>query len=76
MPIERVNRVRQKVAACDSLLVIGSSLYVFSGYRFLLQAKELAKKIAIINIGKTRADHLADIKLSAKAGDVLSKVVL
>ena len=56
--------------------VIGSSLYVYSSFRFINQAKEEGKPIAIINIGATRADKLVDLKIEAKAGDILPKIVL
>ena len=65
-----------QVSDSQSLLVIGSSLHVFSGYRIMLQAKEEGKQIAILNIGQTRADNLADLKISARAGDVFSQIHL
>jgi len=54
--------------------VTGSSLQVYSGYRFIVRANELGKPCAIINIGKTRADKLVSVKLSGKASDILSKM--
>lgn len=74
VPLDRVQLVKQSVSACDGLLVLGSSLSVFSGYRILLQAVEEKKKVAIVNIGPTRADNLIDFKISAKCGDVLPKI--
>lgn len=56
--------------------MIGSSLYVFSAFRFINQAKEEKKQIGVINIGPTRADKLIDLKIEAKAGDILPKIVL
>ena len=47
---------------------------MFSGYRFVLQAKELGKEVGLINIGPTRADKLADLVVNAKASEVLSAV--
>ena len=61
--LERVQRCSDAVAAGDALLVVGSSLQVFSGFRFCRLAKELGKPVAIINPGNTRADPLADLKL-------------
>merc|ERR1739844_277183 len=55
VPKQRVQKVRNLVSDCDILLVIGSSLDVYSGYRIVLQAKEENKKVALINIGPTRA---------------------
>jgi len=43
------------------LSVIGSSLYVFSAFRFINQAREERKPIGVINIGPTRADKLIDL---------------
>lgn len=66
--------MKQSVSACDGLLVLGSSLSVFSGYRIILQAVDERKKIAIVNIGPTRADNLIDFKISGKCGDILPKI--
>lgn len=49
---------------------------IFQGYRIVLQAKDEHKPVAILNIGPTRADHLADLKISTVAGQVLRKVTL
>ncbi|XP_063929946.1 NAD-dependent protein deacylase Sirt4 [Zophobas morio] len=74
IPRTRVDSVRTQVSASDALLVLGSSLSVFSGYRILLQAHEERKNIAIVNIGPTRADKLANLKISARCGDILSEI--
>ena len=44
--------------------------------RFVTQARELGLPIAILNIGATRADKLATLKIEAKAGDVLPRIIL
>jgi len=75
VPTDRVAAVRREVGRSDAMLVVGSSLFVFSGYRFVTQAKELGIPIAVINIGKTRADKIVDLKLEAKAGDVLPRIM-
>nr|CAD7599725.1 unnamed protein product [Timema genevievae] len=74
VPRTRLESVRRELKRSDSLLVLGSSLSVFSGYRIVLQARELNKPIAIVNIGTTRGDKHAHIKISAKCGDVLPKL--
>lgn len=71
VPKDRVEEVRNEVKLCDTLLVLGSSLTVFSAYRIVLQAADLHKPIAIVNIGDTRGDQHALIKVSAKCGDVI-----
>jgi NAD-dependent deacetylase sirtuin 4 len=74
VPRPRVEKVRSQVEQADALLVVGSSLFVFSGYRFVTQAKELGLPVAVLNIGATRADSLVDLKIEAKAGDVLPRI--
>ncbi|XP_038056575.1 NAD-dependent protein lipoamidase sirtuin-4, mitochondrial-like [Patiria miniata] len=55
----------------DAVLVAGSSLEVYSGYRFALAAKDQNKPLAIVNIGPTRADKLAVLKIDARISSVL-----
>lgn len=47
---------------------------VYSGYRFLLAASDRKMPIAILNIGPTRADHLTELRVSGRCGDVLSVI--
>ena len=56
-------------SAC--LLVLGSSLTVMSGLRFVHRAQQARIPVAIINRGATRGDPLADIKVDAALGEVL-----
>lgn len=72
VPRHRVEAGRLALAASDALLVVGSSLTVFSGYRFCLWAKELGLPIAALNLGSTRADPLLSLKVSASIGPALS----
>lgn len=74
VPRERVEKVKEEVGAADSLLVLGSSLSVFSGFRIVLQAFEAKKPISIVNIGKTRGDEYAKVKIAARCGDILPKI--
>ncbi len=55
----------------EALLVVGSSLAVFSGYRFVRRAAERRIPIAIVNRGATRGDGEASLKLEARAGETL-----
>ena len=61
-------------AAGEVLLVVGSSLTVYSGFRFVRRARELDLPIAIINIGPTRADDLVQAKGAAAASEVLPRL--
>ncbi|XP_017263512.1 NAD-dependent protein lipoamidase sirtuin-4, mitochondrial [Kryptolebias marmoratus] len=67
-----VRFVHNRLAESDSVLVLGSSLQVYSGYRFLLAASDRKMPVAILNIGPTRADHLAELKVSGRCGEVLA----
>ena len=63
------------MADSDALLVVGSSLMVWSGYRLAKLAVQCGKGLAIINRGKTRADELADCKVSAGCAETLSQLL-
>lgn len=71
VPDQRVQRVRQALADADALLVVGSSLMVYSGFRFCRQAASSGKPIAIINRGVTRADDMASLKVNEDCASVL-----
>jgi len=55
----------------EVLLVVGSSLAVFSGYRFVRAAAERGIPVALINLGETRGDSLAKLRIAAAAGEAL-----
>lgn len=63
VPKMRVAKCNEAVASADAVLAVGSSLQVFSGYRFCRLAGQLGKPLAIINPGSTRADPLSKLKL-------------
>lgn len=58
----------------DSLLILGSSLQVFSGYRFVLHALQNKKNILVVNIGETRASKLDVEHIQAQLGDILPRI--
>lgn len=74
VPRTRIEKVVRMIIDSDGVLVLGSSLTVFSGYRIVLQAKELGLPVAIINIGATRADKIVDIKINAKCSDIMKMI--
>ena len=73
VPKARVNECYAALAAADRVLVVGSSLMVFSGYRFCLAAAEAGKPIAIVNRGRTRADDIASLKVEGECGEALAR---
>ncbi|CAD5229072.1 unnamed protein product [Bursaphelenchus okinawaensis] len=74
VPLKEVDLCYEKVDNCDLMVVLGSSLSVMSSYRFVHHASLKQLPIVIINIGPTRADNLATIKLPAKAFEVVTKL--
>ena len=72
VPRERVAAGRLALDAADAVLVIGSSLTVFSGYRFCVWAHEHGLPIAALNLGTTRADPLLTLKVLAPIGPTLA----
>jgi NAD-dependent deacetylase sirtuin 4 len=58
----------------DVLLVVGSSLAVFSGRRFIYRARERDVPIGIVNLGPTRADDIAAARVEGRLGSVLPSV--
>ena len=54
--------------------MVGSSLTVWSGYRFVRRAGERGIPVAIVNVGPTRADGEATLRIAARAGDVLPRL--
>ncbi|MFL6247431.1 MAG: NAD-dependent protein deacetylase [Thermoanaerobaculia bacterium] len=71
VPRDKVTYAMRRVDEADALLVVGSSLTVWSGFRFAKRAAERGIPLAIVNIGPTRADELASVKIEANCGEVL-----
>jgi NAD-dependent deacetylase sirtuin 4 len=62
------------LAAGEVLVVVGSSLTVYSGFRFVRRAHEGGVPIAIVNLGPTRGDELAAVRIAAPVGQVLPRL--
>ena len=75
VPSARYEDARDALATADALLVAGSSLMVYSGFRFVKQAHDAGLPIAIINRGRTRGDELAHLKVEGDVGTVLAYVL-
>jgi NAD-dependent SIR2 family protein deacetylase len=72
VPAERVQRAFAALARADAMLVVGSSLMVYSGFRFVRAAADAGKPIAAVNLGRTRADELLTLKVAAPCAEALS----
>lgn len=75
VPVGRVDACLSALEKADALLVVGSSLKVYSGYRFCVRAKEWGKPIILLNPGNTRADEIAQLHIRADCGELLSALV-
>jgi NAD-dependent SIR2 family protein deacetylase len=76
VPRDRVERAFALLDQAASLLVLGSSLQVMSGYRFVLRAAKAGTPVAIVNQGPTRGDAQATVKVDAPLGAVLTDLAV
>ncbi len=74
IPPVRTASALAMMEAADALLVVGSSLMVYSGFRFCRMAAESGKPIAAVNLGRTRADDLIALKIEESAERLLPRV--
>jgi NAD-dependent SIR2 family protein deacetylase len=72
VPPSRVEGARDALSRADALLVAGSSLMVYSGFRFVKLAHDVGVPIAIVNRGRTRGDELAGLKVEGDVGSMLN----
>ncbi|HTT05939.1 MAG TPA: NAD-dependent protein deacetylase [Steroidobacteraceae bacterium] len=75
VPPARVATASEHLQRADAVLVVGSSLMLYSGYRFAQQATQLGKPIAAINLGRTRADGLLALKIARPCAAALAFVL-
>jgi NAD-dependent SIR2 family protein deacetylase len=62
VPRDRVDAASRHLNEADAVLTVGSSLMVYSGFRFVQRAAKLGKPVAAVNLGRTRADALLALK--------------
>ena len=74
VPAACAAEAERKMAEASALLVVGSSVMVYSSFRLCRMAAETGKPVAAINLGKTRADHLLAFKTEAAAQDILPAI--
>ncbi|MFK8054902.1 MAG: NAD-dependent protein deacetylase [Saprospiraceae bacterium] len=72
VPKPRSQAAFDLVTEADGLLVLGSSLTVFSGYRFVRHADRLDLPIGIVTLGETRGDKHARVKVDAPLAEVMA----
>ncbi|WP_368310476.1 NAD-dependent protein deacetylase [Luteibacter sp. CQ10] len=72
VPRARVDTAWAHLERADAMLVVGSSLMVYSGYRFVLEASRRGLPIASVNRGVTRADPLIGLKIDRGVAEALA----
>ena len=63
VPRDRVDAAKRHLMRADAMLIVGSSLMVYSGFRFVQLAASAGKPAAAVNLGRTRADGLLEFKV-------------
>ena len=72
VPADRVHAVLEALEDADAVLVVGSSLMVHSGYRYVRAAAEAGLPVAAVNLGRTRADELLVLKVDQPCAQALA----
>jgi len=72
VPRDVVDEARDRLESSDAMLVVGSSLMVYSGFRFVQMAAKKGIPIAAVNLGRTRADDLLTLKVEDRCEAALA----
>jgi NAD-dependent SIR2 family protein deacetylase len=72
VPKGQVALAMESLEQADAMLVVGSSLMVYSGFRFAQAAARIGIPIAAVNLGRTRADDLLTLKIQDRCEAALS----
>jgi NAD-dependent deacetylase len=72
MPVRETAEAERRSSSCDLCIVIGSTLVVYPAGLMPQYAVDAGAKLVIINDGETALDHLADVRIAARAGEVMS----
>uniref|UniRef100_A0A7N0TVB5 NAD-dependent protein deacylase n=1 Tax=Kalanchoe fedtschenkoi TaxID=63787 RepID=A0A7N0TVB5_KALFE len=75
VPKNRADEAMEAARGSDAFLVLGSSLMTMSAFRLIKAAHEAGAATAIVNIGETRADSFVPLKISARLGEILPRVL-
>ncbi|KAI5672182.1 hypothetical protein M9H77_12546 [Catharanthus roseus] len=75
VPKARADAAMEAAKTCDAFLVLGSSLMTMSAFRLIRAAHETGAATAIVNIGETRADAYVPLKINARLGEILPRLL-
>jgi NAD+-dependent protein deacetylase sirtuin 4 len=73
--LDIVNSIKKNISLCKGVLVIGTTLETYSSFKFIKYANENRIPISILNIGETKGDHLANLKIEGNISMVLDEVM-
>ncbi|KAK3029668.1 hypothetical protein RJ639_038949 [Escallonia herrerae] len=75
VPKDKADKAMEAAKGCDSFLVLGSSVMTMSAFRLVRAAHEAGAATAIVNIGVTRADNFVSLKINARLGEILPRIL-
>ncbi|XP_027076353.1 NAD-dependent protein deacylase SRT2 isoform X2 [Coffea arabica] len=75
VPKDRADTAMEAAKRCDAFLVLGSSLMTMSAFRLIRAAHEAGAATAIVNLGETRADKFVPLKINARLGEILPRLL-
>ncbi|CAI0405258.1 unnamed protein product [Linum tenue] len=75
VPKERAEKAMTAAKECDAFLVLGSSIMTMSAFRLIKAAHEEGAATAVVNLGVTRADDFVPLKIKARLGEILPRVL-
>ena len=74
VPAPTVEQAFALVDAAEALVIVGSSLAIYSGFRFLQRAVARGVPVGLVNVGECRGTELMTVRVEALAGEVLPRV--
>lgn len=75
VPKDRATKAMEAARNCDAFLVLGSSVMTMSAYRLVRAAHESGAATGIVNVGVTRADDFVSLKINARLGEIMPRVL-
>lgn len=75
MPAREMALAEARSRGAGCLVVVGSSLAVYPAAYVPLYAREAGARLIVVNLAPTHLDHLADVVISGKAGEVMARLV-
>ena len=74
VPKKRVEFVTDRLKECDAVMMVGTSAETYSCVRHVRQSKDLKLPLLVVNIGPTRVDNLADLRVHCRAGELFERL--